>query len=108
MLSQVANLGSKYNRWVASPVDRQLRLFENPIFERLTITPWYVVPIVWVPIITALIYIGIFKYTTSKESKQKKILVIHYHDGRNNSVGMSISVSRMCAKIFNYNLRYSL
>ncbi|KAJ8963443.1 hypothetical protein NQ318_018923 [Aromia moschata] len=39
MLSQVANLGHKYKEWVLSPVDRQLRLFGNPVIENLTITP---------------------------------------------------------------------
>lgn len=62
MLSQVASLGQKYNEWVTSPVDRQLRLFENPILENLTITPWYVVPLVWIPIIVFLIHYGIRKY----------------------------------------------
>ncbi|KAK9892311.1 hypothetical protein WA026_019114 [Henosepilachna vigintioctopunctata] len=62
MLSQVASLGNKYIDWVVLPVDRKLRLFENPILESLTITPWYVVPIVWIPIITYFIYMGINKY----------------------------------------------
>lgn len=64
MLSQVAELGSKYNKWVSSPVDRQLRLFENPFLENLTITPWYVVPIVWIPIIAILAYFGTVRYVT--------------------------------------------
>ncbi|KAJ8924105.1 hypothetical protein NQ315_006887 [Exocentrus adspersus] len=62
MLSQVASLGTKYKEWVISPVDRNLRLFGNPVLENLTITPWYVVPSVWVPIITYLIVVGSRKY----------------------------------------------
>lgn len=62
MLSQVAELGNKYCEWVVLPVDRKLRLFENPILESLTVTPWYVVPIVWIPIITYFIYVGFNKY----------------------------------------------
>ncbi|KAJ8936620.1 hypothetical protein NQ314_012235 [Rhamnusium bicolor] len=62
MLSQVTNLGSKYKEWVISPVDRQLRLFGNTILENLTITPWYVVPIVWLPVIIYFITIGTDKY----------------------------------------------
>lgn len=62
MLSQVATLGKRYSDWVVLPVDRKLRLFENPILESLTITPWYVVPIVWIPIITYFIYMGFNTY----------------------------------------------
>lgn len=58
MLSQVANLGSKYSEWVVSPVDRKLILFGNPILESLTKTPWYIVPIVWLPFIAYCIYKG--------------------------------------------------
>lgn len=62
MLSQVGNLGSKYNEWVTSPVDRHLRLFCNPILENLTITPWYIVPIIWMPIIVFFINYGSRRY----------------------------------------------
>lgn len=67
MLSQVASLGSRYNEWVTSPVDRQLRLFGNPILENLTITPWYVVPLIWIPIIIYLIYYGQRRYVELTE-----------------------------------------
>lgn len=69
MLSQVAGLGSRYNEWVVCPVDRKLRLFGNPILESLTITPWYVVPIVWLPIITYLIYCGSLQYSEVTKGK---------------------------------------
>lgn len=62
MLSQVANLGTKYKEWVSSPVDRELRLFSNPVLENLTITPWYVVPLVWIPVIVYFIFTGVLKY----------------------------------------------
>lgn len=62
MLSQIASLGSKYNEWVSSPVDRKLRLFESPILEYLTITPWYFVPIIWIPVIFYYIYYGSRRY----------------------------------------------
>lgn len=62
MLGQVGSLGTKYNEWVTSPVDRQLRLFGNSILENLTITPWYVVPIVWIPVIIYFVVVGTEKY----------------------------------------------
>lgn len=63
MLSQVGNLGTKYYEWVTSPVDRHLQLFSNPILEYMTITPWYLVPIVWVPICLYLTIKGAEQYT---------------------------------------------
>ncbi|CAH2004284.1 unnamed protein product [Acanthoscelides obtectus] len=62
MLSQVGKLGTKYSEWVISPVDRRLRLFDSDLLEYLTITPWYVVPMIWIPIIIYLAVIGTKKY----------------------------------------------
>lgn len=62
MLSQVGNLGTHYLEWVTSPVDRQLRLFKNPLLENLTITPWYIVPLVWLPVIAYMILNGTRHY----------------------------------------------
>ncbi|KAL3287998.1 hypothetical protein HHI36_002451 [Cryptolaemus montrouzieri] len=73
MLRQVASLRDKYSDWVVLPVDRKLRLFENPILESLTITPWYVVPIVWIPIITYFIYMGINKYVELTKDKSPTV-----------------------------------
>ena len=72
MLSQVAGLGARYNEWVVSPVDRQLRLFGNPILESLTITPWYVVPLVWVPVIVYFIIYGARKYVQLTEGESAR------------------------------------
>lgn len=65
MLSQVGNLGINYKEWVISPVDRELRLFGNPMLENLTITPWYVVPLIWIPVISYLIIYGSERYIKS-------------------------------------------
>ncbi|KAJ8968280.1 hypothetical protein NQ317_011081 [Molorchus minor] len=62
MLSQVGSLGHKYKEWVLSPVDRELKLFGNPALENLTITPWYVVPLVWIPVIVYFIKTGTEQY----------------------------------------------
>ncbi|GLV36471.1 fatty acid 2-hydroylase [Carabus blaptoides fortunei] len=66
ILPQVANLGVRYNEWVSAPVDRQLRLFESRFLEILTITPWYIVPIFWTPIIIYFMYSGIDHFTSSR------------------------------------------
>lgn len=71
MLGQVASLKEKYNEWVSSPVDRKLRLFENPILEYLTITPWYLVPIIWIPVIIYFIYHGSIRYYELTNGEQR-------------------------------------
>ena len=44
----------KYNEWIDKVVHRPLRLFDSPVLESLTVCKWWVVPLVWVPIITYL------------------------------------------------------
>ncbi|XP_050544092.1 fatty acid 2-hydroxylase [Daktulosphaira vitifoliae] len=58
MFWQVGSLGPKYKEWVLAPVDRRLRLFGSDFIESLTITSWYMVPSVWIPVMLCLIYIG--------------------------------------------------
>ncbi|TRY87977.1 hypothetical protein DNTS_007010, partial [Danionella cerebrum] len=57
---QVGNLGEKYDTWVHQPVDRPIRLFENDFFEANTKTSWYMVPIVWLPLV---FYLSWYCYT---------------------------------------------
>ena len=49
MLWQVGDLGPEYLNWVHSPVDRPLRIFHYSFFEIFSRTPWYLVPIIWLP-----------------------------------------------------------
>lgn len=49
MLPQIPALGDKYHEWVNLPVDRDLRLFGPWYLEACTKTPWWVVPLVWIP-----------------------------------------------------------
>jgi len=58
MFWQVGSLGPKYKEWVLAPVDRKLRLFSSNFIESLTITSWYMVPLIWIPVMFFLIYIG--------------------------------------------------
>lgn len=50
MLWQVGNLGLSYHDWVDVPVDKPLRLFKSDICEFFSNTPWYIVPLVWIPV----------------------------------------------------------
>ncbi|XP_055693928.1 uncharacterized protein LOC129796178 [Lutzomyia longipalpis] len=58
MIPQIANLGSNYVEWVNKPVDRPLRLFGPWYLEMCTKTPWYIVPLFWIPIIIYLVIRG--------------------------------------------------
>nr|XP_032816606.1 fatty acid 2-hydroxylase-like [Petromyzon marinus] len=59
LLWQVGHLGDKYNEWVHQPVDRRIRLFESDFLEFWSKTAWYVIPLVWIPII---VYMGLSSY----------------------------------------------
>ncbi|XP_069676062.1 fatty acid 2-hydroxylase [Periplaneta americana] len=58
MLAQVGKLGTNYQKWVSAPVDRRLRLFHWDIVENLSVTPWYLIPIVWIPVCFCFAYQG--------------------------------------------------
>ncbi|EDW46757.1 dihydroceramide fatty acyl 2-hydroxylase FAH2 [Drosophila sechellia] len=51
MLPQIANITDCYDEWVHKPVDRPLRLFEPWYLEMCTKTPWWLVPLFWIPVI---------------------------------------------------------
>nr|XP_034174368.1 fatty acid 2-hydroxylase isoform X1 [Osmia lignaria] len=58
ILCQVGTLGDRYWEWVNLPVNQQIRLFKSDYLEILSITPWYLIPIVWIPICIFLLYLG--------------------------------------------------
>lgn len=62
MFWQVGSLGENYSKWVLSPVDRKLRLFQYDFMEMLTVTPWYLVPSVWIPVSTYFIYCSYLQF----------------------------------------------
>lgn len=55
LIPQISKLGDKYAEWVNKPVDRPMRLFSNPVLENLSKTPWYLPPLIWIPIIAFII-----------------------------------------------------
>ncbi|TGZ31874.1 Uncharacterized protein DBV15_01175 [Temnothorax longispinosus] len=58
LLWQVGFMGDRYWEWVNLPVNRPIRYFQSEILEILSITPWYILPIVWLPIIAYFLYMG--------------------------------------------------
>ncbi|NWR60104.1 FA2H hydroxylase, partial [Bucorvus abyssinicus] len=61
LLWQVGYLGEKYDEWVHQPVDRPIRLFHSDFLECLSKTAWYVVFIVWAPVV---LYLSWVSYTS--------------------------------------------
>ncbi|XP_053905345.1 fatty acid 2-hydroxylase [Malaclemys terrapin pileata] len=59
LLWQVGHLGEKYDEWVHQPVDRPIRLFHSDFIESLSKTAWYIVIMVWIPVV---LYLSWFCY----------------------------------------------
>lgn len=59
MLCQIGQLGDRYEEWVNSPVDRRIKFFDNAFYEMFTETPWYVIIIFWMPIVSAVMFIEV-------------------------------------------------
>lgn len=61
VLAQVWNLQSDYFDWVNSPelFNEPVRCFRNPLLEVLSRTPWYVVPLVWIPVSIPELYVAL-------------------------------------------------
>ena len=56
-------LGPNYEEWLHKPMpnhEKTLKMFDNELLESLSRTPWYLVPLVWIPVITAIIWFTIF------------------------------------------------
>lgn len=73
MLPQIHALGDNYHEWVNSPVDRELRLFGPWYLECLTKTPWWLVPLFWIPCITYLL-INECLYNESLRKQVKELI----------------------------------
>lgn len=63
LVLQASALGDKYQKWVHNcffPNSAQtLKYFDNPILEALTKNPWWVIPLVWFPIVFFLFYYAV-------------------------------------------------
>eukprot|EP00112_Aurelia_sp_Birch-Aquarium-sp1_P017246 Seg3980.1 transcript_id=Seg3980.1/GoldUCD/mRNA.D3Y31 product="Fatty acid 2-hydroxylase" protein_id=Seg3980.1/GoldUCD/D3Y31 len=58
LVLQVHKYGHEYVKWVHSPVDKKLKLFQSQFLEFFSKTPWYLVPLVWLPVVIGLAYIS--------------------------------------------------
>jgi dihydroceramide fatty acyl 2-hydroxylase len=62
LVVQVGDLADEYDGWVHRSIKPKgsLRLFHNPILEAFSHTPWWLVPVVWVPISLTLAGFALF------------------------------------------------
>ncbi|KAG8365674.1 hypothetical protein BUALT_Bualt18G0131000 [Buddleja alternifolia] len=53
LVFQVGHLGESYQEWVHQPIVSKEgpRFFESDFWEFLTLTKWWVIPIVWLPVV---------------------------------------------------------
>ena len=54
LLFQVGKLKDKYQDWVHRPEHGKPRFFQSEICENLSKTNWYIIPLVWVPVVIFL------------------------------------------------------
>ncbi|XP_033226573.1 fatty acid 2-hydroxylase [Belonocnema kinseyi] len=58
ILWQVGSLTDNYWKWVHLPVNRPIRLFQSDFLEYNSNTPWFIIPIVWIPVSLYFFYQG--------------------------------------------------
>jgi len=59
MIPQLGSITKEYSEWVNKPVDRPLILLGPPFLDFLSKTPWWAVPLFWVPSILYITKIGL-------------------------------------------------
>ncbi|XP_059054592.1 fatty acid 2-hydroxylase [Achroia grisella] len=79
LLRQLDAIAPHYDQWVNSAVYRKCRLFESSILESMTFTPWYLVPMCWVPIILYLGYSQLQKHVLCGDSCKQDPLGLHLY-----------------------------
>ncbi|KJE96543.1 ferredoxin 1-like protein [Capsaspora owczarzaki ATCC 30864] len=60
IIQQVHRLGAGYDKWVHSPIAVSLRMFDSNLLEALSRTRWYVIPLVWIPVVVALSLLSLY------------------------------------------------
>ncbi|XP_073117198.1 dihydroceramide fatty acyl 2-hydroxylase FAH1 isoform X1 [Elaeis guineensis] len=57
LVFQVGHLGEDYEEWVHQPIMSKEgpRFFENDFLEMFTCTKWWVIPVVWIPVVCWLV-----------------------------------------------------
>ncbi|GAB2214005.1 hypothetical protein Drorol1_Dr00018335 [Drosera rotundifolia] len=63
LVFQVGHLGEAYDEWVHQPIvsKEAPRFFANDFAELLTLTKWWVIPLVWLPIASGFVLLSIHR-----------------------------------------------
>ncbi len=75
LLWQVGSLGTQYMDWVESPVPGHPRFFKNNLAEAVTKTPWWVVPLLWLPLVAHQIFYKA-SFSTSDDSNSRNEVLL--------------------------------
>ena len=67
LLGQVERLGDRYYEWTHQQVDRPIRLFQSDLAEMMTRAHWWMVPLVWCPVIVCLLSSSYSRLSTQTE-----------------------------------------
>ena len=61
LVFQVGHLGEAYDEWVHKPIvgKDNPRFFENDLMEFFTRTPWWVIPLIWLPVASWFISLSV-------------------------------------------------
>ncbi|XP_038881178.1 dihydroceramide fatty acyl 2-hydroxylase FAH1-like isoform X1 [Benincasa hispida] len=70
LVFQVGHLGEAYNEWVHQPIVSKEgpRFFGNDFMEMLTRTVWWVIPLVWLPVISWLVSVSLSRGLTPSDA----------------------------------------
>jgi sterol desaturase/sphingolipid hydroxylase (fatty acid hydroxylase superfamily) len=61
---QVGRLGDRYWAWIHEPVDFNMRLFQADFFEFFTRNKWYMIPMIWMPLVLGLVFSGYTSFSS--------------------------------------------
>jgi sterol desaturase/sphingolipid hydroxylase (fatty acid hydroxylase superfamily) len=65
IVHQVGQLHDRYWTWIHQPLDSNIRLFQSDYLEMFTNTKWFIVPIVWMPLVLTIGLLGLKEFTSS-------------------------------------------
>ncbi|KAI6229026.1 Fatty acid 2-hydroxylase [Aphelenchoides fujianensis] len=65
VLWKVGNLKSRYWTWIHQPYEGSLRLFGSNFLEGLTRTKWWVIPMVWMPLVAFFAISGLHSFVNA-------------------------------------------
>ncbi|GAX73882.1 hypothetical protein CEUSTIGMA_g1332.t1 [Chlamydomonas eustigma] len=70
----VGCLGDRYWKWVNQPEPGKPRFFHSPIIEACSKTPWWVVPLLWIPVFTSVLCYSTWVLSVGSQSTVACIL----------------------------------